>query len=180
MTSVPRAECCQRKVRQTTHRQDLPKSVVITRQRHPFEGRSLAAITSIRRGGVRLVLVILPNGTRSLIPATWTDWNTESAELGTRTSHISHDLGRLDDLLRLRALINAFLSRPPESAPHEGSSHAIAPRLSRADGSAAEPGNTNKPSAMGADRRRRTDGSARAPCSAHRVHSRRSRGGDAR
>ena len=41
-----------------------PKSVVITRKRYRFEGCSLAVITSIRRRGVRLVLVILPNGTR--------------------------------------------------------------------------------------------------------------------
>jgi hypothetical protein len=82
--------------------------VVITRKRHPFEGRSLATITSIRRRGVRLVLVILPNGTRSLIPVAWTDWNVEPAS----PFHISYDLGRLDDLLHLRALINAFLSRP--------------------------------------------------------------------
>src|SRR5215472_18083866 len=101
-----------RKTRQTTRLQDLPKTVVITRKQHPFEGQSLAVIHSIRRRGVRLVLVTLPNGTRSLVPAAWTDWNVESGS--APTSHISHDLGRLDDLLRLRALINAFLSRPTE------------------------------------------------------------------
>jgi Family of unknown function (DUF5372) len=175
MTSVPNAECCRRKIRQTTHLQDVPKSVVITRKRHPFEGRSLAVIHSIRRRSVRLVLVILPNGTRSLIPAAWTDWNTESAEPRTPTSHISPDLGRLDDLLRLRALINAFLSRPSESAPHEGSSHAIAPRISRADGSAAEPDNSNKSSVMGANRRDCTNGRTRAPRSTHRPHARHAR-----
>src|SRR5215471_14433735 len=138
-----------RKTRQTTHLQDFPKSVVITRRRHPFEGRSLTVIHSIRRRGVRLVLVILPNGTRSLIPAAWTDWNAEPGS--ARTSHISHDLGRLGDLLMLRKIINALLSRPSESAPHEGSSHAIAPRISRADGSdAAEPDSdsTNKRSVV--------------------------------
>src|SRR5262249_35725159 len=98
------AERCQRKTRQTTHLQHVPKSVVITRKRHPFEGRSLAVIHSIRRRGVRLVLVILPNGTRSLVPTAWTDWNPESAELCGSTSNISHNLGSLDDLLRLRVL----------------------------------------------------------------------------
>lgn len=154
--------------------------MVITRKQHPFEGRSLSVIHSIRRRGVRLVLVILPNGTRSLIPAAWTDWNTEPAS--TSTSYISHDLGRLDDLLRLRSLINAFLSRPSESAPHEGSSHAIAPGISRADGSdAAEPNGTNKRSVVGANRRERADGRARTPRSPHRKHARRARSnGDAR
>ena len=96
--------------------------MVIRRERHPFEGRSLAVIHSIRRRGERLVLVILPNGTRSLIPVAWTDWNPEqSAERpagATANSHISHDLGRLGDLLHLRTIINALLSRPAESAPH--------------------------------------------------------------
>src|SRR5215471_4295643 len=137
-----------RKTRQTTRLQDLPKTVVITRKQHPFEGQSLSVIHSIRRRGVRLVLVILPNGTRSLIPAAWTDWITEP--VSTPTSHISYDLGRLDDLLHLRRIINALLSRPSESAPHEGSSDAIGPSLSGSDGSA-----TNKPSAraLGANRR---------------------------
>jgi hypothetical protein len=110
--------------------------VAITREQHPFEGQSLSVIHSIRRRGVRLVLVILPNGTRSLIPAAWTDWKTEPAS--TPTSHISHNLGRLDDLLHLRRIINALLSRPSESAPHEGSSHAIAPCLSPRDGADAK------------------------------------------
>jgi Family of unknown function (DUF5372) len=150
-----------KKTRQTTDLEDLPKSVVITRKRHPFEGRSLAVIHSIRQRGVRLVLVILPNGTRSLIPAAWTDWNAEPGF--APISHISNDLGRLDHLLHLRKIINALLCRPPESAPHAGSSHAIAPCLSRADGSTAEPDNTNKPSAVGANRGGRADGRTRAP-----------------
>src|SRR5262249_50365286 len=167
-----------RKTRQTTHLQDLPKSVIITRKRHPFEGQSLSVIHSIRQRGVRLVLVILPNGTRSLIPAAWTDWNTEPTVSGPT----SHTLGRLDDLLHLRRIINALLSRPSESASHEGSSHAIAPCLSRRDGSAADP-DTNKRSdhAVGAHRRDRAHGGTRAPCSAHRSHARHPRSrGDAR
>ena len=170
-----------RKTRQTTRLQDLPKSVVITRKQHPFEGQSLSVIHSIRRRGVRLVLVILPNGTRSLIPAAWTDWITEPAS--TPTSHISYDLGRLDDLLHLRRIINALLSRPSESAPPEGSSsHAIAPCLSRRDGADTKL-DTNKLSdhAVEAHRRDRTHGRTRAPRSADRPHARRARrGGDAR
>jgi hypothetical protein len=40
--------------------------VTITRQRHPFEGRSLVTINSIRRRGVLLVLVVLPDGSALL------------------------------------------------------------------------------------------------------------------
>ena len=56
---------------------------------------------------VRLVLVILPNGTHSLIPAAWTNWNREPAS--TPTSRISHGLGRLDDLLQLRRIISTMI-----------------------------------------------------------------------
>jgi hypothetical protein len=36
-------------------------------------------ISSNRRRGVLLVLVVLPDGSRSLIPASRTDWNAEQA-----------------------------------------------------------------------------------------------------
>ena len=118
---------------------------MVTRERHPFEGHSLAVITSIRRRGVRLVLVVLPNGTRSLIPVAWTDWNGEQSAEIPADSHFSHDLGRLDELLHLRTIINALLSRPAESAPHQGSSDAIALCHSGSDGSASEPDTDKSP-----------------------------------
>ena len=52
-----------------THRRDFPESVIITRERHPFEGCALAVIGSIRRRGVLFVLACLPDGSRALIPA---------------------------------------------------------------------------------------------------------------
>ncbi len=33
----------------------------------------------MRRRGVLLVVAVLPDGSRSLIPAEWTDWSTEQA-----------------------------------------------------------------------------------------------------
>ena len=55
--------------------------MTITRERHAFEGKNLAVISSIRRRGVLLLLVCLPDGSRSLIPASWTDWSPEQTEL---------------------------------------------------------------------------------------------------
>ena len=43
------------------HHRDVPDWVTITRERHTFEGQSLAAISSILRRGVLLVLVVLPD-----------------------------------------------------------------------------------------------------------------------
>lgn len=73
-------------------------------------------ISSIRRRGVLLVLVVLPDGSRSLIPSNWTDWNAEQARR-TQANNAGggHDLGRLDDLLHLRKIIDALYDRPVES-----------------------------------------------------------------
>jgi hypothetical protein len=48
-------------------------AVTLTRRRHPFEGRSLQVLGSMRRHGVAELLVVLPDGSKRLIPAAWTD-----------------------------------------------------------------------------------------------------------
>src|SRR5262249_61835777 len=53
---------------QTTHLGDVPAHVTVTRKHHAFEGHTLPVISSIKGRGVLLALVILPNGSRSLIP----------------------------------------------------------------------------------------------------------------
>jgi hypothetical protein len=96
------------------HRRDFPDSVIVTRERHPFEGCALAVIGSIRRRGVLFVLACLPDGSRALIPAQWTDWDEgdcggvhacREANIGSRI------LGSLGDLLQLRHLVVALRGR---------------------------------------------------------------------
>src|SRR5215831_7180748 len=117
-----------RKRRQTTHRRDFPDSVTITRERHPFEGRALPVIGGIRRNGVLFALACLPDGSRTLIPAQWTDWD-EGQSSGV---HACPDdgtdlrvLGSLGDLLRLRHLLDAFRGRPAGPAPQQESHRAV-------------------------------------------------------
>src|SRR5271163_4149294 len=117
----------------TTHHRDIPDSLTITRERHVFEGQSLAVISSIRRRGVLLVLVVLPDGSRSLIPASWTDWSPEQTDR-TPADDVGggdHDLGRLGDLLHLRKVLDALSGRHVESAPRKESGHAIETGLPR-------------------------------------------------
>src|ERR1700730_5310985 len=114
-----------RKRPQTTHHRDIPDSLTITRERHAFEGQSLAVISSIRRRGVLLVLVVLPDGSRSLIPANWTDWNAAQARRTPADDAGAQDLGRLGDLLHLRKVIDALYGRHVESVPCKESRHAI-------------------------------------------------------
>ena len=116
---------------QTTHHRDIPDSVIVTRKRHAFDGQSLAVISSIRRTGVLYVLAVLPDGSRSLIPASWTDWS------GRRTpaedaDKASHKLGSLADLLQARTVVDALLLRLAESAAQKESCHADEPGIPRA------------------------------------------------
>jgi len=96
--------------------------VTITRKRHAFEGQALAVISAIKRRGIHYLLAVLPDGSRSLIPASWTDWNMEPARQTPpiNTDEDAHDLGRIGDLLRLRNLVDALCNRHTESAPCKG------------------------------------------------------------
>ena len=82
------------------HLRDVPDQVTI-RKSHAFEGQTLAVISSIKRRGVLLVPVILPNGSRSLVPAAWTDWRVADANASLSDEDTDHtsSLGKLGDLL---------------------------------------------------------------------------------
>ena len=133
--------------------------MTIIRERHAFEGQKLAVISSIKRRSVLLILVILPNGSRSLIPASWTDWRGLHDTDPSSSAADAHALalGKFDDLLQLRKVIDALQRRHVESAPHAESSYAAEP-LSRPSRSAVKPYSV-EPVAdpLGSTRRRRPE-----------------------
>ena len=90
---------------------DVPDQVTVIRKRHAFEGETLAVISSIKRRGVLLVLVILPNGSRSLVPAAWTDWRDAAASPIDEDIVDTSSLGKLGDLLQLRKVIGETNTR---------------------------------------------------------------------
>lgn len=51
----------------------------MTRPRHPLAGRRLQVIGAMRRLGRDELLVVLPDGSKTLIPAVWTDRDTTTA-----------------------------------------------------------------------------------------------------
>src|ERR1700746_2831045 len=127
-----------RKSLHTTHLRDISSSVTILRERHPFEGRSLQVMGAIKRRGILLLLAVLPDGSRSLIPASWTNW--EAAEAANvlsapRCEQRAPCLASLADLLHARVIVDALLSRclipHREPAANEESCHPTAPALSR-------------------------------------------------
>src|SRR5208337_4014225 len=70
-------------------------TVTLTRRRHPFEGRSLRVLGSMRRHGTAELLVVLPDGSKRLIPAAWTDLGQPAAAGGDAAA----TLGSVPDLL---------------------------------------------------------------------------------
>jgi len=131
-------------------------------------------ISSIRRRGVLFVLVILPNGSRSLIPAVWTDWRDADANASLSDDDIDHtsSLGKLGDLLQLRKVIDALLSRHVESAPHVESSHAAELGVPQPSGTAVGPCTDEITTGrLGATRRGGPDRRARRAGAPHRAHA---------
>jgi hypothetical protein len=70
-------------------------------------------------GGIQLLLIALPDGSRTLVPEQWTNWNPNE----TDCTLASGDEGRerciapLADLLHLRTIVDALLDRESTSRP---------------------------------------------------------------
>ena len=114
-------ECCQRKPRHTTHHQHLPEKVTIVRARHPFEGRLLNVVGVTHRKGRSHLVLILPDGSKSLIPADWTDLALPAQLPSTPTTTT---LGSLPDLIHTRAVVDALLGRLAPATNESGRSPA--------------------------------------------------------
>ena len=82
-------------------------AVTLTRRRHPFEGRLLRVLGSMRRHGAAELLVVLPDGSKRLIPAAWTD--LEQPDGGGDDAAAT--LGSVSDLLRASVLVSGLSSR---------------------------------------------------------------------
>ena len=109
--SVDRGRSSAKKRPQITHHHQIPPRVTIIRKGHAFDGQSLAAISSLFRRGILFVLVSLPDGSRSLIPARWTDWDGCADPLSSDHDLAAGYLARLHDLLHLRKVLHALQSQ---------------------------------------------------------------------
>jgi hypothetical protein len=89
----------------------LPGMVVVTRERHPLAGRELRVLGGMRRHGRLELLLVLPDGSKSLIPAAWTDLSEGQAAAGGGAAEEAATLGRLTDLLAACVLVSAFSAR---------------------------------------------------------------------
>src|SRR6266487_255598 len=82
-------------------------TVRITRARHPMRGKQLPVLGQRRRQGQLELLVVLPDGSKSLIPAAWTD--LDGADVGAATDTAA--LGSLAQLLHACTVVRALLAR---------------------------------------------------------------------
>ena len=112
-TVSAKSSMCPRKLRHTTHLEGFPSKVTILRDHHPLQGQPLELFSwSHRNGSLRLTLV-LPDGSRSLIPAAWTDLdmnNLQTPPPDDRPS-TSATLGSLSHLLHARKVVDSLLRK---------------------------------------------------------------------
>ncbi len=110
---------CRRNLRHTTCHQHLPEKVTIVRARHPFERRSLYVFGAVHRKGRLLLVLILPDGSKSLVPADWTDLVSPTQTLAAPSATT---LGSLESLLHARAVVDALLGRLASVTGADGNS----------------------------------------------------------
>lgn len=149
-------------------------SVKITRRKDPLEGQRVRVLGRLRRHGRAELLVALPDGSKRMIPQTWTDAEP------TREGDAAATLGALGDLLAACALVSALSGGDGEQAarqsPCKEDHHAACPAQSAA---AAVSGAT--PNSVGSPARARHDrGDPAAGRTDRQSGHRRARGGDRR
>jgi hypothetical protein len=89
----------------------LPGVVVVTRERHPLAGRELRVLGGMRRHGRLELLLVLPDGSKSLVPAAWTGLAEGDAAADGDVTAATATLGRLGDLLAACGLVSALSAR---------------------------------------------------------------------
>jgi hypothetical protein len=90
-----------------------PGEVTVTRCHDALEGQRLPVLGALRRHGGTELLVVLPDGSKRLIPQAWTDAAADAAGSSAAT------LGMVSDLLAACALVGGLRARsagPEEQA----------------------------------------------------------------
>jgi Family of unknown function (DUF5372) len=121
--------------------------VTVTRHRDPVQGLRLQVLGRSRRRGRAELLVVLPDGSKRVIPAAWTD---ECPDGGGEAAA----LASIGDLLALCALVSAFSARPGAGAGQaarkspckEDDRAACAAQSAAGPGSGATPGSAGSAS----------------------------------
>jgi hypothetical protein len=125
--------------------------VTITRRKDPLDGQRVRVLGRLRRHGGVEVLVVLPDGSKRMVPQAWTDAQPAGQCDGVAT------LGGLGDLLAACVLVSALSGgaegQAARQSPCKEDNHAACPAQSATGaGSGAIPSSVRSP-ARAADRR---------------------------
>jgi hypothetical protein len=85
--------------------------VRVTRERHPLAGLPLPVLGRMRRHGRVELLVVLPDGSKTLMPADWTDAQDGADPLAGDRGPTAATLGSLAELLHATAVLGAVAGR---------------------------------------------------------------------
>lgn len=86
---------------------------MVTRSRHPFAGHTLSVLGQMKRHGAVELLVVLPDGSKTLMPAAWTDLVVAVIAGDSAMTGVSGTatLAATKDLLVAAALVSALQIR---------------------------------------------------------------------
>ena len=131
----------------------VPDSVRVTRVGHPMQGRDLVVWGQLRRRGQLMLVLVLPDGSKKQIPASWTDLDTDPGlrQACDGTAQVASGggvLASVGDLLHVREVITGLVARVVE-VPEQAARQSPAKeddRAAHAAQSAAGPssGTTNR------------------------------------
>jgi hypothetical protein len=139
----------------------LPEAVVITRPRHPLQGRELRVLGGMRRHGRLELLLVLPDGSKSLVPAAWTGAAAQGSGADEDAGQAAAaTVGRLGDLLAACALVSAVSARnragreqAARKPPTKEDTRAAYPAQSAAGPGSGATGEADSPAPRNARRR---------------------------
>ena len=81
----------------------------VCREHHPLLGKSLSVYGWTHRHGRLELILVLPDGSKALVPANWTDLSPEIARRSEPEA--SGSLASVHQLLHARAVVDALLAR---------------------------------------------------------------------
>ena len=88
----------------------------------------------MRRRGTLYLVVVLPDGSRSMVPAEWTDLDPSSREEAQKSNPVQQEtLGSVPELMQTRLVVDALLRRLANTQPAKEVERATDIRVSGRD-----------------------------------------------
>ena len=130
----------------TTHPQVTAELVTIIRKGHPFNGQTLKVLGSSNRKGQLTLLLLLPDGSSSLLPARWTNWPQESELTTPSLSAIKPPQPfTINGLLKAYKIVEALLHRLENHQEEHDATGALSKRKQKPVKKNAEPASSTRP-----------------------------------